>query len=87
MGKLYDMVLEFSKDPSKIESIPDILQGVLDIETSEINNQSILEKVQSSNRSLLSQIVEQPTAKEEDKQDYTAKDITASLIEELNGGK
>jgi len=87
MAKLLDLLNEFSKDPSKIESLPDIINEATLMQQSEINSQALLEKAQSSNRSLLSQIVVQPDPTQEEVKEISTKDITDSLINEMNGGK
>lgn len=88
MGNLSKLIADFIADPTKIEALPDILAAADTLEKSELDAYAMVEKTQSTNRSLLQRISTQPEpeAKPEEKP-ATAEDITSSLVDEMFGGK
>ncbi|NCC78970.1 MAG: hypothetical protein EOM07_05130 [Clostridia bacterium] len=87
MGKVTKLINELIQDPSKVELLADILTEADALEKSELEAYALVEKTQASNRSLLQRVAAQPdTPLEEKKPALTAKDITESIVTEMNGG-
>ena len=87
MGKVTDLIRKLTEAPEDVSILPELLKEAEALEAAEANAMGLIEKVQASNRNLLSQIVTQKDPKPKDEPKViTINDVTASLIEEMEKG-
>lgn len=87
MGKVADMIKKLIETPEDVSILPDLLKEAEALESAEANAMSLVEKVQATNRNLLSQIVTQKEPeKKDEKTEITSNDITKAIIEEMEKG-
>ena len=87
MGKVTDLIRKLTEAPEDVSILPELLKEAEALEAAEANAMGLIEKVQASNRNLLSQIVTQKEPEKKDpKPELTIHDVTKSIIEEMEKG-